>query len=1392
MTKSNALSSLTPGSAMAARLGASAGTVKATSRLEGIGALLLVLAPLVVATGCEDEPTALLLDVRARTMISTLSVQVKRYEDDEAHTVYVYPATNDIEVGSDLDGYVVSVNGEPLRLNIELPGDGRYAVHLVGVPLDDPATTRLISTTCYDVTELAHDTSVVLGRLTQGPTSLDVDRDTFPEDNAAFCAYNPEIPCNISCTSPDFFAAQDCNPDADWQDPECGGERGEDVEWNPFAVDLCGDCLDRDCYAGDARCEDRDGDGYPSDVDCDDRNAAINPGAEEVCGNGIDENCYDDVPECTDGDRPCDNDNDGYLAQNTAFEGCGRDCDDDDPDVNPSAYEGYGSDTANPESNPGCGDGIDNNCDGRIDERCSADLDDDGVELSNDCNDCNAAFGPGFPEPCGDNIDQDCTGADTVCSASDLDRDGYDAEYDCNDSDNHIFNGAPEYCGDGILQGCSLDASCDADSDGDHYNAGETVDCDDGNANIHPWATEVCDAAGDDDDCDGQVNEVLPDNWSTTGCIFDIDGATDIWREIYFASDMEHCGRCRHACQNLPTYNEGNECIDGACRCYGAEGCPGTVDAFCCEVGGCVNITMDLAHCGDCETACVSGEVCEPQADLNNRGHCFCRAGSVVTTCDPSTDNACCDGIGCTDVNADVHNCGLCGNDCTVPGDHARGDICALSAGSTPTCFCGDIGVVCTEPMWCTEVNPPGGVSCGCANLNGDRFNCGECYNACDENPGGYEDCVDGQCGCSSAGQDCAGGMTAGCCSGVDHCVNLLTDTSNCGSCRTHCTPGEVCVDGECRCNGGAGCVYESQVCCSRGCTNVLSDESNCGPVDSLDGCGRTCRPGVECEDGNCSCGAGGDCGGSETCCNNSLCVNLDTSFANCGRCDFSCDVGEQCSGGNCACTPACSDGDSCTEDSCDVDNCVHHTLDGDDDGYCASWCSDSGRGDCIEGDCDDANPSANAGRTELCTTSFDDDCDGSNNDIGATGCTTYYLDHDDDTYGVTTDTQCRCAPTGEYTATRGGDCADSNAARNPAATEQCNGIDDDCNASTADGDAQCAGFCCGSPAACHTCCSAGQCTATHDSCSGYACLCDTGWSDCSSDCDCNTGGAACCSGTSCIDTSGSGTGSGCCNSSHCGSGTWTCSGNSCSCAVEVCTGDFCRTSGQCCDTGDCGTGSWTCTAAHACSCSRAACGDGYCPSSGQCCSDADCPSSNDHCDTGSHTCVCNTGWEGCGGTCNCNTASTYCCESGTTCINTSGDGCCTDTDCPDANTYCNDGTDQCDCDSGWSDCEGSCDCHTGTTECCDTGSCLTIGSGAEGAACCDDTHCDGSSNCSATNTCACDSGYVTCGSTTCGCRCCESSTCINPTGTDLGTGAPCCNDSECHNGDCRGNHTCN
>jgi MYXO-CTERM domain-containing protein len=187
-----------------------------------------------------------------------------------------------------------------------------------------------------------------------------------------------------------------------------------------------------------------------------------------------------------------DADGDGWCAP--------EDCNDSDAAVSPSAAER-------------CGDGIDNNCAGGIDEGCGCDdLDGDGYCPPADCNDSDASVHPDATEVCGDGIDNNCTGGvDDGCGCDDLDGDGYCPPEDCNDSDALVNPVQPDACGDGIDNNCngSIDETCDCtDVDGDGWCAAD--DCDDNNPGVYPGAPEAC-GYGLDADCDGLIDAADPD-----------------------------------------------------------------------------------------------------------------------------------------------------------------------------------------------------------------------------------------------------------------------------------------------------------------------------------------------------------------------------------------------------------------------------------------------------------------------------------------------------------------------------------------------------------------------------------------------------------------------------------------------------------------------------------------------------------------------------------------------------------------------------------------------------------------------------------------------------------------------------------------------------------------
>ena len=88
--------------------------------------------------------------------------------------------------------------------------------------------------------------------------------------------------------------------------------------------------------------------------------------------------------------------------------------------------------------------------------------------------------------------------------------------------------------------------------------------------------------------------------------------------------------------------------------------------------------------------------------------------------------------------------------------------------------------------------------------------------------------------------------------------------------------------------------------------------------------------------------------------------------------------------------------------------------------------------------DCNDADVAINPGAQEVCSDGIDNNCNGTQEEENALGCTTYYYDYDGDGYGEIGNTYCGCTPGGPnqtYTATQDGDCYDLNTLANPGQT---------------------------------------------------------------------------------------------------------------------------------------------------------------------------------------------------------------------------------------------------------------------------------------------------------------------------------------------------------------------
>ncbi len=190
----------------------------------------------------------------------------------------------------------------------------------------------------------------------------------------------------------------------------------------------------------------------------------------------------------------------------------------------------------------------------------SVDDDGDGFTAVEDCNDSSAATYPGAPEAC-DGVDNNCDGAiDETDECMDMDDDGSPATVDCDDDDSTTFPGATERC-DGVDNNCdgTVDEGTECfDDDGDGTSEDEG-DCNDNNANTFPGAIEVCD--GLDNDCDGDEDEGIDCSADGDNDGFTVDqGDCDDTSNVVFPDAPEICDTLDNNCNG--TIDEGTSCFD--------------------------------------------------------------------------------------------------------------------------------------------------------------------------------------------------------------------------------------------------------------------------------------------------------------------------------------------------------------------------------------------------------------------------------------------------------------------------------------------------------------------------------------------------------------------------------------------------------------------------------------------------------------------------------------------------------------------------------------------------------------------------------------------------------------------------------------------------------------
>ncbi len=538
-----------------------------------------------------------------------------------------------------------------------------------------------------------------------------------------------------------------------------------------------------------------------------------------------------------------------------------------------------------------------------------------------------------------------------ACDGIDNDCDGQLDEGTCDDGNGCTADTckADGSCANAPLQTgspCDADGSVCTVDDGcanGACKAGTLLGCDDGN----PCTKDSCELASG---CTQVAFDGVPcsdDNPCSLGDVCKEGGCSPGKPKVcvapgpcYGVACDPNSGTC-----NFPPLQTGLPCDDGsACTapdlcnagvCGGAlvkcdDGNPCTSDS-CDPVKGCV-IAPNNAPCDD-------GEPCTTQ-DVCGGGACAGQA-KVCDDGNPCTGDTCAKGIGCkADAVADKSPCGSDGSTWCVAGKCATKSTSGFACGDASDCASG----YCVEGVCCGSACAGGCESCLalwtgsidglCKPIKAGIDPDNECQ-AMDISTCGFT----GQC--NGAGS-CAKHPVGAACSDAKCSDGKLQGAGVCG--LSGCQPGPIqqCDDGD-ACTIGDGCTGGS---CKAGvgkscddgnaCTNDSCDaNTGCKASPNSNGCddGSACTLNDACSGGACKAGGSKFCNDGNPCTDDSCNPAIGCVYApNNAQCDDgnACTIGDVCGGGG-SCTSGanknCDDGVACTVDSCSGGQCQHNAF---------------------------------------------------------------------------------------------------------------------------------------------------------------------------------------------------------------------------------------------------------------------------------------------------------------------------------------------------------------------------------------------------------------------------------------------------------------------------------